>query len=302
MLSSSNITMPSNLWVPVTKDVPLMRGNQYAAGFTYEPFNGIEFSVEGYYKTIDNIIQYRNGATYMAFVKKKSTFDSDSWFSSSLDDSGTVYEITNTTDDWQSLVVCGKGRSYGLEFMAQKKFGKVSGWVSYTWSKSFRTFDLPGEEINGGEEFFDPTDRRHNFKATMFYKFHKHWTLSASWTYQSGRRGNLPVTAITTGNPMTNLDSGASFFKDVALTMTYKCPNSYKLPDIHHLDIGITYNTKHRRHGESEVNLSIYNLYNQKNVSYAFIGFNETPEGVMYKLKGVCIFPFMPSISYKFIF
>ncbi len=302
MLSSSNITMPSNLWVPVTKDVPLMRGNQYAAGFTYEPFNGIEFSVEGYYKTIDNIIQYRNGATYMAFVKKKSTFDSDSWFSSSLDDSGTVYEITNTTDDWQSLVVCGKGRSYGLEFMAQKKFGKVSGWVSYTWSKSFRTFDLPGEEINGGEEFFDPTDRRHNFNATMFYKFHKHWTLSASWTYQSGRRGNLPVTAITTGNPMTNLDSGASYFKDVALTMTYKCPNSYKLPDIHHLDIGITYNTKHRRHGESEVNLSIYNLYNQKNVSYAFIGFNETPEGVMYKLKGVCIFPFMPSISYKFIF
>lgn len=101
---------------------------------------------------------------------------------------------------------------------------------------------------------------------------------------------------------MTNLDSGASYFKDVALTMTYKCPNSYKLPDIHHLDIGITYNTKHRRHGESEVNLSIYNLYNQKNVSYAFIGFNETPEGVMYKLKGVCIFPFMPSISYKFIF
>lgn len=99
MLSSSNITMPSNLWVPVTKDVPLMRGNQYAAGFTYEPCSGIEFSVEGYYKTIDNIIQYRNGATYMAFVKKKSTFDSDSWFSSSLDDSGTVYEITNTTDD-----------------------------------------------------------------------------------------------------------------------------------------------------------------------------------------------------------
>ena len=128
MLSSSNITMPSNLWVPITKNVPLMRGNQYAAGLTYEPINGIEFSVEGYYKTIDNVIQYKNGATYMAFVEKVTVQDP---FSSSLDGI-PFYEIASTTGDWQELVVSGKGRSYGIEFMAQKKFGRTTGWVSYT--------------------------------------------------------------------------------------------------------------------------------------------------------------------------
>ena len=97
MLSSSNITMPSNLWVPITKNVPLMRGNQYAAGLTYEPINGIEFSVEGYYKTIDNVIQYKNGATYMAFVEKVTVQDP---FSSSLDGI-PFYEIASTTGDWQ---------------------------------------------------------------------------------------------------------------------------------------------------------------------------------------------------------
>lgn len=294
MLSSSNITMPSNLWVPITKNVPLMRGNQYAAGLTYEPINGIEFSVEGYYKTIDNVIQYKNGATYMAFVEKVTVQDP---FSSSLDGI-PFYEIASTTGDWQELVVSGKGRSYGIEFMAQKKFGRTTGWVSYTWAKSFRTFDHPGKEINGGKEFYDPTDRRHNFNVVVNHRCNRHWSLSASWTYQSGRRGNLPLTTILSGQPSTGITSESTFIDDIMMTNTYNIPNSYKLPDVHHLDFSITYNTKHRRFVDSEFTFTIYNLYNQKNVSYAYTGYdNNTPV-----LKGICIFPFMPSLNYKLIF
>lgn len=294
MLSSSNITMPSNLWVPITKNVPLMRGNQYAAGLTYEPINGIEFSVEGYYKTIDNVIQYKNGATYMAFVEKVTVQDP---FSSSLDGI-PFYEIASTTGDWQELVVSGKGRSYGIEFMAQKKFGRTTGWVSYTWAKSFRTFDHPGKEINGGKEFYDPTDRRHNFNVVVNHRCNRHWSLSASWTYQSGRRGNLPLTTIFSGQHSTGITSESTFIDDIMMTNTYNIPNSYKLPDVHHLDFSITYNTKHRRFVDSEFTFTIYNLYNQKNVSYAYTGYdNNTPV-----LKGICIFPFMPSLNYKLIF
>lgn len=294
MLSTTNIMMPSTLWVPVTEKVPLMRGNQYAASFVYEPVQGIEVTVEGYYKTADNVIQYKNGATYMAFVDKSEIRDP---FSSSMEGI-PFYEMQNTTDDWQSLVVGGRGRSYGVEVMVQKKLGKTTGWISYTWSKSLRTFDRPGEEINGGKEFFDPTDRRHNFNIVVSHRCNRHWTLSAAWTYQSGRRGNLPLTTVFSGQPVTGISSESTYIDDIMLTRTYSIPNSYKLPDIHRLDVGVTYNTKHRRRGESEVGLTVYNLYNQKNVSYAYAGYdNNVPV-----LKGVCIFPFMPSINYKFIF
>lgn len=140
----------------------------------------------------------------MAFVEKVTVQDP---FSSSLDGI-PFYEIASTTGDWQELVVSGKGRSYGIEFMAQKKFGRTTGWVSYTWAKSFRTFDQPGKEINGGKEFYDPTDRRHNFNVVVNHRCNRHWSLSASWTYQSGRRGNLPLTTISQDNLL--LESRAS--------------------------------------------------------------------------------------------
>lgn len=121
LLSSSNIIMPSDIWVPVTKNIPLMRSNQYAAGVNYEILKGLDVSVEGYYKTMDNVLEYKDGTSWL-----------------------------NCTGSWQSLVNIGKGRTYGVELMAQRTVGKTTGWVSYTWSKSLRTFDRLGQELNGG--------------------------------------------------------------------------------------------------------------------------------------------------------
>ena len=288
LLSSSNIVMPSDIWVPVTEKIPLMRSNQYAGGVNYEIMKGLEVSVEGYYKTMDNVLEYNNGASWL-----------------------------NCTGDWQSLVSLGKGRSYGVELMAQRSVGNTTGWVSYTWAKSLRTFDRPGQELNGGREFLAGNDKRHNFNIVVVQRLGQHWKLSASWTYQSGRRGILANTSMYGGvlqewDPsirpesstlkeqeyMQNRDDAAHWAEMPGMFTTYRERNNYKLPDVHHLDVGITYSVNHRRFGASEVNLSFYNLYNQKNINSVYIGTNDKK----YVLKGICMFPFMPSLTYTLKF
>lgn len=288
LLSSSNIVMPSDIWVPVTEKIPLMRSNQYAGGVNYEIMKGLEVSVEGYYKTMDNVLEYNNGASWL-----------------------------NCTGDWQSLVSLGKGRSYGVELMAQRSVGNTTGWVSYTWAKSLRTFDRPGQELNGGREFLAGNDKRHNFNIVVVQRLGQHWKLSASWTYQSGRRGILANTSMYGGvlqewDPsfrpesstlkeqeyMQNRDDAAHWAEMPGMFTTYRERNNYKLPDVHHLDVGITYSVNHRRFGASEVNLSFYNLYNQQNINSVYIGANNKK----YVLKGICMFPFMPSLTYTLKF
>lgn len=288
LLSSSNIVMPSDIWVPVTEKIPLMRSNQYAGGVNYEIMKGLEVSVEGYYKTMDNVLEYNNGASWL-----------------------------NCTGDWQSLVSLGKGRSYGVELMAQRSVGNTTGWVSYTWAKSLRTFDRPGQELNGGREFLAGNDKRHNFNIVVVQRLGQHWKLSASWTYQSGRRGILANTSMYGGvlqewDPsirpesstlkeqeyMQNRDDATHWAEMPGMFTTYRERNNYKLPDVHHLDVGITYSVNHRRFGASEVNLSFYNLYNQQNINSVYIGTNDKK----YVLKGICMFPFMPSLTYTLKF
>lgn len=288
LLSSSNIVMPSDIWVPVTEKIPLMRSNQYAGGVNYEIMKGLEVSVEGYYKTMDNVLEYNNGASWL-----------------------------NCTGDWQSLVSLGKERSYGVELMAQRSVGNTTGWVSYTWAKSLRTFDRPGQELNGGREFLAGNDKRHNFNIVVVQRLGQHWKLSASWTYQSGRRGILANTSMYGGvlqewDPsfrpesstlkeqeyMQNPNEAEHWAEMPGLFTTYRERNNYKLPDVHHLDVGITYSVNHRRFGASEVNLSFYNLYNQQNINSVYIGTNNKK----YVLKGICMFPFMPSLTYTLKF
>lgn len=288
LLSSSNIVMPSDIWVPVTEKIQLMRSNQYAGGVNYEIMKGLEVSVEGYYKTMDNVLEYNNGASWL-----------------------------NCTGDWQSLVSLGKGRSYGVELMAQRSVGNTTGWVSYTWAKSLRTFDRPGQELNGGREFLAGNDKRHNFNIVVVQRLGQHWKLSASWTYQSGRRGILANTSMYGGvlqewDPsfrpesstlkeqeyMQNRDDAAHWAEMPGMFTTYRERNNYKLPDVHHLDVGITYSVNHRRFGASEANLSFYNLYNQQNINSVYIGTNNKK----YVLKGICMFPFMPSLTYTLKF
>lgn len=290
LLQSSNLVMPSDTWVPITDRVPLMHSDLAALGYNYEIMRGFNLSVEGYYKTMSNVLEYRMGSTY-----------------------------TSGSGDWQDMTAMGDGRSYGAEFLLEKKHGKTTGWISYTWSKSLRTFDHPGDRINNGVEFYAGNDHRNNVNVVIMQHVPLskvcYFDFSASWSYITGRRGNVPNVNMYGGmfeeydprivwgedsygkpetwsgfvtNPM-----GGQYLGKYAQMYTFKGINQYKLPDMHHLDLGISFGVKHE-YGESILGISVYNVYNHMNVSSAYIGYDKNQT----VLKGVCIFPIMPSVSY----
>lgn len=291
LLSSSNIVMPSDIWVPVTKRLPLMHSDQVAAGAGYEFVKGLTLEVEGYYKWMHNLAEYRDGASFLT-----------------------------TTGDWQNMAVTGRGRAYGAEVLLKKETGKTTGWLSYTWAKALRTFDRPMQELNGGREFPAANDRRHNLNIIIAHRFDKHWTVSASWTFRSGRRGNVATTVVSGGrideydpvgdnfsseegippHDMVTYDpgNGTSFYR-YSRFYTYRGRNSFRIPDEHHLDLRVVYTLRHRR-AESALGLSLYNIYNHQNITDVYVSYDNVTAKPF--LKGVCKLPFLPSVDYTIKF
>ena len=277
LLSSTNLVMPSDIWISIDKDLPLMKSDQWALGYNYEITKGFDLSVEGFYKQMDNLLEYREG-----------------------------YSLMTPTDRWAEQVVMGKGESYGVELLLQKNTGKTTGWLSYTWSKSLRLFDRPGEEVFSGKKYYAGNDRRHNLNLVVNHRFNKHWEVSAAWNYQTGRRGTLSTTTffgsgpsefLTEGLVEDDIKSGLTVIHFLPILSSYKERNGYQLPAIHRLDMGVTYIWKMGKL-ENKVNLSVYNVYNRQNISNIYWGYENHELGAKKVLRGVCLLPILPSISY----
>lgn len=293
-LVSDNLVSASDIWVPITSDIPLMTSDLYGAGLNWElPWN-LQLSVEGYYKTMDNVLEYRNGASY-----------------------------TMSDGNWENMVLLGDGRSYGVELLLERHTGNLTGWVSYTWSKALRKFDRTGQKIDEGREFYASTDRRHNLSATVSQHFDLSnkcmLDLTASWTYQTGRRGTVPSSFITYQNMIeyvgydymgehqrNNYSSHATDIFGTRLgfgigelwtAYSYKQRNTYQLPAVHHLDVTCTFTYKSKI-GATSLGVSVYNVYNRMNVSNVYVGYDDNK----LVLKGICPFPIMPSLilTHKF--
>lgn len=159
LLTNTGIGLPTDLWVPATDRVRPQRAHQVALGLA-KTIEGLEVSLEGYYKTMDNLITYKEGASYLSFQ-----------------------------GDWQDQVVLGQGTSYGAELFVQKKVGKWSGWLGYTLSWNTRQFD----EVNFGEPFPYKYDRRHDVNLVVSYSPHKGLEFSANWVYGTGNAVTLPT-------------------------------------------------------------------------------------------------------------
>jgi len=164
LLSNSNISLPTDLWVPVTKRIPPMKSQQIAAGAFYNLLNLVDLSLEGYYKSMENLIEYKDGATFFG-----------------------------SSTGWEDKVSMGRGWAYGIEFLAQKSMGKTTGWVGYTWSKSERLFDRAGQELNNGLSFPAKYDRRHDLSIVVSHKFSDRFDLSGTWVYSTGSCGTLAL-------------------------------------------------------------------------------------------------------------
>lgn len=161
LLSNSGIGLPTDLWVPATDSVPPQTAIQPAIGVAYTYKNKYEFSVEGYYKKMNDIIEYKDGANYF--------FDG--------------------LETWEDKVESGEAWAYGAEFFVQKREGQLTGWIGYTLSWSNRQFP----NINLGEKFPYKYDRRHDFEIAGIYKINDHIEVSATWVFTSGQPVSLPV-------------------------------------------------------------------------------------------------------------
>ena len=179
----------------------------------------------------------------------------------------------------EAELVFGKGRAYGAEFYLKKKKGNLAGWISYTLSKSERQFD----DINSGEWFSARQDRTHDISIVATYKLSKRWTLSSAWVYNTGDAVTFPTGKYEVDGELLTLFSGR---------------NGNRMPDYHRLDLGATFILKDKEKWHSELNFSIYNVYNRKNAySIDFRENGETTEAVKTSLFGI-----VPSVTWNFNF
>jgi TonB dependent receptor/CarboxypepD_reg-like domain/TonB-dependent Receptor Plug Domain len=255
LVSNNGTTLPTDLWVPSTRVVKPQIAWQYAAGFFKNFKNGMyETSVEVYYKDMQNQIEFKEGYT------------------------------PNTLKDQEESFVFGKGWSYGAEFLINKTKGRLTGWLGYTLSWTFRNF----KDLNKGETFDAKYDRRHDISVTGVYQLTKKWKLSSVFVYATGNAVTLPE---------------RMYFIGGVLSQEYSSVNAYRLPAYHRLDFAATYTptTKVKRKYISNWVFSIYNLYSRANPY--FIYFDQTGSlaagDLKVQAKQVSLFPIIPSVTWN---
>jgi hypothetical protein len=186
----------------------------------------------------------------------------------------------------------GDGWSYGLELLAQRTVGDITGWIGYTWSRTMRQFDREGQTINEGKPFPAKYDRRHDLSIMVSYKPNKEFDCSAAWVFSSGNVGTLAMQEFVDPD-------------GVGIVSYVESRNNFRMPPYHRLDVGVNFH-KQKKHGVRTWSLSVYNLYNHKNPFFVYKSYGHHYEhnGHHYPsaLMKVSIFPIMPSVSYSFKF
>lgn len=208
LLSGNNgIGLPSDLWVPATDLVPPMTSDQVAAGFAFSTPDGFwEFSIEGYYKYMNGLVEYGAGTSFV------------------------------NPNNWENnVVIGGQGWAYGSEFFIQRKLGKSTGWVGYTLSWNNRQFD----DLNNGEVYPYRFDRRHDISIVFLHTFSERLDVGFTWVYGTGVATNIPM-FITSGLPPLN------YYNPFEIYENFGSRNSFRMPAYHRADIGINFhrNTK----------------------------------------------------------
>ncbi|MCF8372557.1 MAG: TonB-dependent receptor [Bacteroidales bacterium] len=259
MASLSAITMPTDLWVPSSDVVKPQFGVQYSLGYFHNFRNNLfETSAEIYYKKLDHQIEYKPNSTVG----------------------------DNIGDNADNNFTFGEGQSYGLELFVKKNYGKTTGWIGYTLSKTTRQF----EQINNGEVFSAKYDRRHDLSLIVTHELSDRWSVSAVFVYATGSAFTPTI---------------AWYLMDNATFITeFGKYNSYRMKNYHRLDLSATYQLKKRKHFSSSLNFSIYNIYNRHNPYFIYFDYEgEITSGVfMTFAKQITVFPILPSISWNFEF
>ncbi|MCP4310614.1 MAG: TonB-dependent receptor [Bacteroidetes bacterium] len=252
LLSNSTSGQPTDTWVPSSTNVEPVTVNQFSAGY-YRNFldNNLEFSVEAYYKDMQKVTDYEDG-TNVFF-----------------------------NEDIEASILSGDGRSYGLEVYLKKKYGRLTGWISYTLART----EILIPEISS---HWYPTayDKTHDAALVLSYDLTERLSFSGSWIYYTGSAVTFPSGKYEFGGYF------ASYYTE---------RNGYRMPDYHRLDVNFHLAGKKKSRFKSSWDFSVYNAYNRHNAY--LIGFREsesqpgTTEAVKLSLFGI-----VPSFTWNFEF
>jgi hypothetical protein len=257
LVSNSGSTLPTDLWVPSTFRVKPQISWQYAAGI-FKNFNNNhwETSVELYYKKMQNQIEYKEG--YQPSLK-----------------------------DPEEDFTFGKGWSYGSEWFINKTSGRLTGWLGYTLSWTWRQFPA----LNGGIKYPAKYDRRHDLSLVGMYELNDRWKFGAVFVYGTGNATSLPE---------------RFYIISGVLTQEFSAINQYRLPSYHRLDLSATYTPKpkpgRKLHGSWV--FSTYNTYSRMNPYFIYYdqSGNAYDGSLKIEARQVSLFPILPSVTWNFKF
>ncbi len=254
LVTNAGTTLPTDLWVPSTLRVKPQIGWQYALGY-FRNFNEgmFETSVEAYYKTMENQIEYREG-------------------------------YTPSLKDPEEEFVFGKGWSYGAEFFVNKVKGRLTGWVGYTLSWTWRRFP----DLNDNLKYPSRYDRRHDLSVVASYELNAKWKFSSVFIYGTGNATSLPE---------------RFYFVSGVLTQEYSRINAYRIKSYHRLDVAATYTPQPKRARKFTGNwvFGIYNLYSRLNPYFIYYDQEGSAAAGNLKVtaKQVSLFPVIPSVTWN---
>ncbi|MCY7292411.1 MAG: TonB-dependent receptor, partial [Ferruginibacter sp.] len=258
LVSNSGTTLPTDLWVPSTYKVKPQISWLYAAGlFKNFKENTYETSLEVYYKKMDNQIEYREGYT------------------------------PNTLKDTEDDFTFGRGWSYGTELFINKVKGKLTGWIGYTLSWTWRKFP----NLNEGNKYPAKFDRRNDMSIVALYDLNKKWKLSATFVYGTGNATTLPQRFYVIGG---------------VLSQEFSNINQYRLPSYHRVDLSAVLTPKKNegRKLKTEWVFSVYNAYSRQNPYFIYYDQTGSPYDGSLKVqaKQVSLFPIIPAVTWNFKF
>ena len=260
LVSNTTAIAPTDTWKLADAYLEPQEVTQYSGGI-FKNFNNnaIEASVEVFYKDLKNILDYKDGATLIL------------------------------NDNLESELLNGNGKAYGLEVYLEKKTGKFTGWLSYTYSRTERRVvgSFPEEIINNGEWYPSNYDIPHSFSLVGDYKLGKRTKVSSIFTYSSGRPATYPAAKF-------NYQEGTNI-------AYYDRRNTFRSPAYHRLDLSLTFgwDTKQKWLSGDWV-LSIYNVYGRRNTFSVF--FDDIPGAPPQAFRLSVLGIAFPSISYNFEF
>lgn len=274
-VSDNYISLPTDYWVPITDRFSPLISHQISAGLYYSIHGGLcEISLEGYYKKMNNMLEYCDG-----------------------------YNIMPASTPWSDKLVAGSGRAYGIDLLIEKSKGKLYGAVGYGLLWSDRLF----ADLNFGRRFPSKYDNRHKLNLMACWKLSKRVDINASWTYMTGNRATISLEnysyAGSSGLPTTIVPTYPQ--KDEEMLDYYEGKNNVRIPAYHRLDLGINIKMPKKDGKEGIWNVSIYNAYSRMNpIMIEKNNDRQTFGGKHLKprFRSLSLFPIIPSVSYIYKF